>query len=151
MYPIRRDLPLLGGYAETLHVVVVNSIEACLADSGVAASAEDAGDEVLHAVLLADVLDLVIALLVSPVVNVDHGVVDLAPEGDLRSVLLDELLDVVGASGSLPYVDTHLDHAGNEVGSIGVAVVYDVLYAVALVVAVDLGECGNDEFIEHFR
>ncbi|VTR66321.1 hypothetical protein DESC_480031 [Desulfosarcina cetonica] len=67
-----------------------------------------------------------------PVLMIQGAAVDFAHEGDLATVLLDQVRGVVGGHDALPDVDAHLDHGGHQVGGIGIAVVHDQLHAVIL-------------------
>ena len=89
--------------------------------------------------------------LSGPAREVDCSAVDSAHEGDLSAVLLYQLGDVVGVHYTLPYVDAHVDHVGNERCRVGVGVMNYQLYAVALVVSVDLLVSRLIELSEHLR
>ena len=87
----------------------------------------------------------------SPAFEINAGAVDTAHEGNLSSVFLNEFRNIVCGHDSLPDVDSHLDHVGNQSGRVGIAVMNDQLYAVIFVISVDLLIGGKQKFLEHSR
>ena len=102
----------------------------------------------MSAALTAGALHLGSHHLLRPVGDIQHAGLDLAHEGQLVAVLLDQLGQIVGGDTTLPDIHAHLHHEGDEVLAVAVVVVHDQ-YAVFLVETVDLLISGQNELLKH--
>ena len=141
--------------AEVFKVILIDRVPECAVGAFIdraRSSLGDAGDKALHRSDAFNRADSgFFAVFHRPAVEVDKLIVDLAHEGDFVSVFLYELGDIVRMHAALPDVDAHFDHVWDDVGAVGIGMVYDEFHSVVMVVAVDFFVCIEEEFREHFR
>ena len=88
---------------------------------------------------------------IGPSFVVNKCVFNYTHEADLITIFFDQFRYIISLHTSLEYVNTHLDHIRYQCSSVAVRMMYDIIYAVALVIAVDLFIGIQEEIFEHSR